>query len=176
MIQLGMGDGGALPADDALAGVPPRIARLIAKVETAWAAFHESHAGLPDDEMLVPGVCGEWSVRDLIAHVTWWDAEALSHLPTVLDGGTPPRYSDLYGGIDAFNAMKTEETRALSLDDVRQEAAATHQRLLEYLRGVPAERLTGNSRFTHRLRLDTYGHYPTHTADIRRWRAQRDAG
>lgn len=173
MIQLGMDGGDAFPASH---NVPSRIARLIDKVEAAWTEFHASYDGLSDEEMLVPGVSGAWSVRDLIAHVTWWDAEALDHLPTVLGGGTPPRYSELYGGIDAFNALKTEEKRGLSLDEVRREAGETHQRLLAYLRGIPVEKLKGNSRFTHRLRLDTYGHYPIHTADIRRWRAQRDAG
>ncbi|HYH13353.1 MAG TPA: maleylpyruvate isomerase N-terminal domain-containing protein [Thermomicrobiales bacterium] len=166
MIQLEMGDGGMLPA---------RIARLIEKVETAWAEFHASYDGLADEELLIPGVCGEWSVRDLVAHVTWWDEEALNHLPTVLEGESPPRYSMLYGGIDAFNAMKTEEKRGLSLEEVRCEADETHRRLLAYLRGIPVERLKGNSRFTHRLRLDTYGHYPIHTDDIRRWRERRIA-
>lgn len=150
-----------------------RIARLIDKVETAWAAFHDAYAGLPDETLLVPGVCGNWSIRDLIAHVTWWDAEALKHLPLVLEGGRPPRYSDLYGGIDAFNAMQTAEKRDLSLADVRHEAEATHARLIAYLEGIPPGALKGNSRFTHRLRLDTYGHYPIHEADIRRWRESR---
>lgn len=150
-----------------------RIERLIDKVETAWASFHEAYAGLPDETLLISGVCGDWSIRDLIAHVTWWDAESLKHLPLVLDGDRLPRYADLYGGIDAFNAMKTEEKRILTLDEVRHEAADTHARLIVYLRSVSPEELKGNSRFTHRLRLDTYGHYPIHEADIRRWREQR---
>jgi hypothetical protein len=158
------------------AEVNPRIDRLIAKVEAAWADFHGAYAGLPDEDLMIGGVTGEWSIRDLIAHVTWWDKEAITHLPMVLEGETPPRYSDLYGGIDAFNAMKTAEKRGLSLDDVRREARETHARLIAYLRSVPADRLKGNSRFTHRLRLDTYGHYPIHTEDIRQWRAGRVAG
>jgi hypothetical protein len=88
----------------------PRIQRMLAKVDAAWADFHAAYAGLSDEELMIPGVCGEWSIRDLIAHVTWWDAEALAHLPLVLDGGRPPRYSVTYGGIDAFNAMKTSRT------------------------------------------------------------------
>lgn len=150
-----------------------RVEKLTDKVDAAWADFHESFAGRPDQELLVPGVTGEWSIRDLIAHVTWWDAEALAHLPLVLEGGTPPRYSVTYGGIDAFNAMKTVEKQDLSLDEVRHEAEETHQRLIAYLRSIEPERLKGNSRFTHRLRLDTYGHYPIHAQDIRQWRERR---
>lgn len=168
--QLGMGD---LAADRPQSREERRLAALIDKVETAWADFHAAYAGLSDDDLLIPGVTGDWSIRDLIAHVTWWDAEAIAHLPTVLAGNIPPRYSVTYGGIDAFNALKTEEKRDLTLDEVRAEAKATHQRLLDYLRSIPPKALKGNSKFTHRLRLDTYGHYPTHAADIRRWRDRR---
>ena len=150
-----------------------RIERLIDKVDAAWADFHDAYAGLSDEEMLIPGVTGEWSVRDLIAHVTWWDVEAITHLPMVLEGKTPPRYSDTYGGIDAFNAMKTREKADLTLDEVRHEANATHAQLIAWLERVPVDRLKGNSKFTHRLRLDTYSHYPIHAADIRAWRERR---
>jgi hypothetical protein len=168
--QLGIGD---LAADRPASREEKRLATLIDKVEAAWADFHASYAGLPDDDLLVPGVTGDWSIRDLIAHITWWDEEAIAHLPTVLAGGTPPRYSVTYGGIDAFNAMKTAEKADLSLAEVRAEAEETHRRLLECLRSIPSEALRGNVKVTHRLRLDTYGHYPIHAADIRRWRDRR---
>jgi hypothetical protein len=173
VIQLSMGGDDTFPEARTVDRQQARVSQMIEKVAAAWADFHAAYDGLPDDALLIPGVCGEWSVRDLIAHVTWWDEEAITHLPIVLAGGTPPRYSVTYGGIDAFNAMKTEEKRELTLDEVRREAAETHERLLAYLRDVPVDKLAGNSRFTHRLRLDTYGHYPIHTADIRRWRRHR---
>ena len=154
-----------------------RVDRLLATLDAAWQAFRESYVGLSDDEMREPGVTGDWSVRDLIAHVTWWDAEALKHLPLILDGGRPPRYSVTYGGIDAFNALMTERKAGLSLDEVRDEFTETHQRLVDYIVSVPPERQLGESRFRRRLKLDSFGHYPIHTADIRRWREARgDAG
>ena len=149
---------------------------MLATLDADWMGFRESYAGLPDAALTEPGVTGSWSVRDLIAHVTWWEEEALRHLPLILDGGRPPRYSVTYGGIDAFNAQMTERKADFSLDEVRAEFAETHRRLVAYLRDVPPEHLLGNSRFRRRLRLDTYGHYPIHTADIRRWRARRSAG
>ncbi|MBA2519903.1 MAG: hypothetical protein H0V24_09575, partial [Chloroflexia bacterium] len=49
-------------------------------------------------------------------------------------------------------------------------------RLVAYLQGVPPEQLAGDTRFRRRLRLDTYGHYPIHTREIRDWRTRRGAG
>ncbi len=147
-----------------------RIARLLGKLDAAWRAFQASYAGLTDDQLLAPGVCGAWSVRDLIAHVAWWDEEALTHLPVILAGGRSPRYADAYGGIDAFNALMTQRKRSLSLTEVLAEHVTTHQRLLDYLHSLPTAEILANERFKRRLRLDTYGHYPIHTEDVLRWR------
>ena len=133
-------------------------------------AFNESYAGLSDVHLMVPGVTGAWSVRDILAHVTTWEEEALKHLPLILKGGTPPRYSVRYGGIDAFNARMTEQKRSLSLAEVRVLLAATHGRLVDFVQSVPEHQFIGDTPFRRRLRLDAYGHYPLHAAAIRHWR------
>lgn len=135
--------------------------------------FKASYAGLAEAELLEPGVTGNWSARDIIAHVTWWEEEALTHLPLILEGGGPPRYSVKYGGIDAFNAQMTEQKKSLSLSEVLQQQGDTHRRLIEYIQRAPAEQFTRETRFRRRLRLDIYGHYPKHAQAIRKWRAQR---
>ena len=169
-VQLGMGNGTEHPAAQRARTGNVRFDRLLGKLDAAWMAFQASYDELTDDQLLIPGVTGAWSVRDLIAHVTWWDEEAITHLPLIMAGGTPPRYSVQYGGIDAFNALMTECKADLSLDEVRHEFADTHRRLVDYLLRLPPDDVMANDRFKRRLRLDTYGHYPIHTADILAWR------
>ncbi len=147
-----------------------QVARLLKRLDTAWAALQESYAGLPDSRLTEPGAMGDWSVKDLLAHVTTWEEEALKHLPRVLEGGRPPRYSTTYGGIDAFNALTTEQKRDIPFSDVLAQRDDVHRQLVEYVRGAPGELLTRESRFRRRLRLDTYGHYPKHAKAIREWR------
>ena len=144
--------------------------QLLKRLDQAWRAFNDSYAGLSDVQLMEAGVTGAWSVRDILAHVTTWEEEALKHLPLILKGGTPPRYSVLYGGIDAFNARTTEGKRSLSLSKVREQLAATHGCLIELIRSVPEHQLLGDTRFRRRLRLDAYGHYPIHAEAIRQWR------
>ena len=136
-------------------------------------AFQASYAGLSDSQLTEPGVAGDWSVKDIIAHVSWWEEEALRHLPSIIAGERPPRYSTIYGGIDAFNAMMAEQKRDLSLSDVLRQQVDTHRRLVEFIQSVSEDQFTRETRFRRRLRLDTYGHYPIHTAAIREWRQQR---
>jgi hypothetical protein len=45
-------------------------------------------------------------------------------------------------------------------------------RLLEFIRSQPEGTFAGQPRARRRLRLDTYGHDPEHTAAIKAWRAR----
>ena len=146
---------------------------LIARLEKAWSDLQESHAGLSDSQMTMSGVTGDWSVRDILAHVTTWEQEALKHLPTILNGGRPPRYSVTYGGINAFNRLMTEQKRGLTLTDVRRDLEQIHRRLIRFVDGVPEAQFRTETPFRRRLRLDTYSHYPEHAAAIRRWRNEQ---
>ncbi len=143
------------------------------RLEREWRSFEEAYEGLAEPALHQPGVVGEWSVKDIIAHVTVWEEEALKHLPAILQGRTPPRYSAAYGGIDAFNALTMGAKKKLSLAEVLRERASVHRRLLELIERTPDEHLDPKARFRRRLRLDTYGHYRRHTRAIQAWRARQ---
>ncbi len=144
--------------------------QLLKRLDTAWTAFKESYAGLSESQMTESGVAGDWSVKDIIAHVSWWEEEALKHLPLILEGGRPPRYSVKYGGINAFNALMTEGKKNLSLSDVLREQDETHRRLIAYIESAPEEQIMRETRFRRRIGLDAYSHYPIHAKSIREWR------
>lgn len=143
--------------------------QLLKRLETAWMALKESYSGLSEAQLLEPGVMGEWSVKDSLAHVTIWEEEALKYLPVITRGEKPPRYTR-YGGIDGFNAQMVEQRRSLALSEVLNQLDETHRRLVSYLQSVPEEFFKGETPFRHRLRLDTYGHYPLHSKAIQQWR------
>lgn len=144
--------------------------RVLRTLEAAFAALQAAYEGLPDAALLAPGVAGDWSLKDVLAHVHTWEEEALAQLPVIAAGGTPPRYAAT-GGIDAFNARMHERNRELPLAEVQRRLADSHGRLVALVRDAPWDLLAGDTRYRRRLRLDTYGHYRLHTEGIRRWRA-----
>lgn len=146
--------------------------QLFQRIDRAWSAFNGSYAGLSESKMTEPGVVGDWSVKDILAHVTTWEEETLTYLPLITEGGTPPKYASV-GGLDAFNQRAFERRRDASLDNVLHRLNETHRRLLDYLAGVPEELYARESRFRKRLRIDTYSHYPEHTEAIRAWRERQ---
>ncbi len=145
--------------------------QLLNKIDEAWAMLHQAYVDLSDTQMTEPGVTGDWSAKDILAHVTIWEEEALKYLPLIIDGANPPRYAVQYGGIDAFNALMLAKRRNLSLSQALAQLGETHDRLLHYVESVPEEQFVRETHFRRRLKLDTYSHYPLHARMIREWRA-----
>jgi len=143
--------------------------QLLKRLETAWMALKESYTGLSNAQLLEPAVMGDWSVKEILAHVTLWEEEALKYLPLIINGEKPPRYVQ-YGGLDAFNAQMIEQKRSLALSEVLSQLEETHRRLISYIQSVPEEYFTRETRFRHRLQLDTSSHYPLHARAIQEWR------
>ena len=147
--------------------------QLMKRIEKAWIGLMAAYEDLSESEMVETGVSGKWSVRDIIVHVTSWEDESLKHLPGIIKGKRPPRYSDTYGGIDAFNARAMELNQDLALSEVLKRRDETRRKLIEYIKSVPEDMFTQETRFRRRLRLDTYGHYPKHAGAIRAWQELR---
>src|SRR4051794_13277957 len=101
--------------------------QLLNELDRAWAALLDSFVDIPDAQLIEPGVVDDWSVKDILAHVTTWEEEALKYLPLTLRG-RPPRYSAQYGGIDAFNALRTNQKRSLPLAEVLRQLHETHHK------------------------------------------------
>jgi len=150
-----------------------KIDQLLKRIDHAWEELKASYAGLSEAELINPNVMGTWSIKDIVAHVTWWEEESLIHLPHILAGEKPPKYSTQYGGIDAFNALKHEEKKDLSLNTILVQRDETHRRLIEFIQQVPEDQIARETRFRRRLRLDTYSHYSKHAELIWEWREKR---
>ena len=139
--------------------------QLLARVDGRWRDFKSAWERLDDASLAEPALDG-WSVKDVIGHLATWEDETLKALPLLLAGKRPP----LYRGIDRFNAVQIDAKRQQSLKDVIEQADVAHSRLLRYIETAPESAFATETRFRHRLRLDTYSHYPEHTEAIRRWR------
>ena len=82
--------------------------RLLTKIEDNWMTFRESFTGLTNAMLMESGAVGQWLVRDVLAHISTWEEEAIKAFTLILDGKPVPRYRQ-YGGIDAFNAREQKQ-------------------------------------------------------------------
>jgi hypothetical protein len=145
------------------------------EIAAAWEDLHAAYAGLDDEQFLEPGATGDWSTRDILAHIAVWDGEARNALPAIA-AGRREEADDEREGLDAFNARKTEELRGMPLDDVRELLDDSHRQLLDYLQGLAPHGIDPENEgaFRERLAGDTWDHYPEHAASIRAFREARE--
>jgi uncharacterized protein (TIGR03083 family) len=124
--------------------------------------------------MAEPGVAGEWSVKDIIAHITWFEREMVGMLRAHALVG-----SELWNLAPAErNAAIFEENRDRPLDDVLKEAPQVFQQLVELVQALDERDLIDPSRFPGmpaewqpwKIMADnTFDHYRAHAPDIRAW-------
>ncbi|MBM3947941.1 MAG: DinB family protein [SAR202 cluster bacterium] len=141
--------------------------QLLDKLDREWGAFSASYAGLTTGELEEHGAVGEWSVKDILGHVTTWEDECIKALKLFQQTKRPPRY----GGVDKFNAV--EWKRGLPLRQVVRELQESDQRTVAFIGTLPEQHFAYDRPFRHRIRLDTYGHYPEHTGSFLAWRKKR---
>jgi hypothetical protein len=125
-----------------------------------------------------PGVSGELSIKDIIAHITWYERETLGILQQRAVIG-----SELCNmPLDARNAAILAASRERTLDDIRAEAICVFDELLAAIQALAEEDLHDHTRFDrmpaewipwHAIASNTYEHYPQHIADITFWLAHQ---
>ncbi len=118
-------------------------------------------------EMDAHGVAGEWSVGDLLGHITTWEAELIN----VVSSGSQTYYADL----DEFNARAVRAKARLTDREILAQLEETHRALRDALAAAPPAYFEPGHPVRKSIDEDTVNHYVEHAAHIRRW-ARRVAG
>ena len=150
---------------------------FISTVRATHAELDSVIASLSEQQMLQPGASGEMSVKDILAHIAWFEREMIGLLRQRLLAG-----SDLWNlPGDERNATIFQINRQRSLPDIRQEAEAVVQQLLEELENLDEAALDDPGCFQDMpadwsprqlLAENTSEHYQHHLADIQAWLAK----
>ena len=146
---------------------------FIDRVKSERELWDEVLSRVPDDLIQEPGVEGDWSVKDILAHVMWYEREMIGVLKARALVG-----SDWWAlPLDDRNDAVHGEVSGMSLDEVRSEAARVFPALVEQLELLPEEALSDASHFEGMpaewapfdvIGSNTFRHYPDHTESIRR--------
>jgi hypothetical protein len=138
-------------------------------------------AAIGEMRMDLSGVNGDWSMRDIIAHLTGWQRWLVSRLQAAGDGRPeppPPWPADLTSE-DDINAWIYESNRTRTVRQVLDELLDLHQQLLTTIQGLPEDcRIeTIEAKFhviwvsDQRFAVGEFFHhfYDDHAADVRAW-------
>ncbi|HSH01529.1 MAG TPA: DinB family protein [Anaerolineae bacterium] len=95
---------------------------------------------VPDGERTTRLVCGEWNLKDVLGHVTDWEAWGVQVVRDVLATGKVGE-SDFKGDIQAWNEARAAERFAHSWDRVWADFEETRNQLMGLLGELTAEQL-----------------------------------
>ena len=152
--------------------------KFLEMLHTERAAWERELAKVTKAQMIESGAVGKYSVKDIVAHITWFEREMLDMLQTrVLDASNlwelPPAQR---------NEAIYKENRQRSLQDVLEKAKVVFQQLVAALETLTDEDLLDPQQFKG-MPLDwvpwkiiadnSYKHYRHHLEDIRVWSMRR---
>ncbi len=151
---------------------PEQLRAIEQELVDARGEFMAALADMDPGLLTAPGLSGEWSARELLAHLGYWAGHAAEALHHAAEGRT-----DAFGedelDVDERNAVVARVASETELGAIRQREGAAFEALLSALRAAdPAwleERVAYGDSLEQVVRDDGADHYREHTADIRAW-------
>jgi hypothetical protein len=84
----------------------------INQMQVDFEAFLQACKALTETQARHPGICGEWSAKQVVDHLTGWQAESVEILGELID----VEENEIALDIDGFNAESVKEREALDWD------------------------------------------------------------
>lgn len=152
-------------------------AQLLDDLQNEQAQLEALLRDIGEDHMTEPGVAGEWSIKDIVAHLTAWRRRTVGRFQAALrhEPSPPPSWPPHLQTDDEINAWFYAADRDRPLAEVLQESRDVFQQLVEALAAFPDADLRDPARFpwlegeplTAAL---LFGHFhEEHEADMRAW-------
>jgi hypothetical protein len=149
----------------------------------AWESLLEQ---IGPERMEQSGVNGDWSMKDIVAHLTGWNRRLVAHLSAAGRGEPepPPPWPAHLQTDDEVNAWIYESYRERSLREVLEETRQVFQQLLAVIEGLPDDVWIEEVRHDRAYYLVWFGseRFPAgeffdhfhddHEPDVRAWLAR----
>ncbi len=158
---------------------PASKTMLLDKLCKERSQLEELLARLTPEQMNQPGVDNEWSVKDILAHLTTWDKRGMAWIAAATRGETPtmPEDGATWEDTDALNAAIWQANRARLLDEVLADFQQGQRQLVAQIEALSEEdlhrRIRGQPRggpaVVSTLVKWRYRHIRAHRRPIEAW-------
>jgi uncharacterized protein (TIGR03083 family) len=129
-------------------------------IEKERGALETLLEALTDEQVTDPGVVGDWSVKDVLAHLVEWEQMVLGWHATGLRGETPeiPAPGFKWNQTPQLNQHIYEKHRDRPLDEVLEQFQASHREILAVIQGLSNKELftAGQFAWTKKNTLGAY--------------------
>ncbi len=124
-------------------------AQLLDDLQKENAYWEALLAEVGEARMTEPGVAGNWSIKDVVAHLTGWRRRTVARLQAPARGESEPAppWPAVLQTDDEINAWIYEENRDRPLPDVLRDSGEAFQALVEAIQALPEADVIDPNRF-----------------------------
>ena len=146
---------------------------LVEEIESSWRDLAAAVRDLAPEVRVRSNAVGDWSVKEVIAHIAAWEAEAARRIDVIVNGGGSALSWPTREEEDAFNAQAAAEATGLDFDRVERKLEEAHRDFLELLYAFGEEILATPLEVaaTDWIPGWSYLHYQEHVPQIRALKA-----
>jgi uncharacterized protein (TIGR03083 family) len=156
---------------------------LLDAIRAGRARLEEVVAAIPEARLGEPGVEGQWSAKDVLAHLAFWERSMMERVRAAARGELPNRpersESEQRAHVDRINAEAYAAAKDRPAGEVLADFRASYQEVLALVGALTPEQLFGPGSIAERTGVpvldliagDTYEHYREHGDAIRAWLA-----
>jgi hypothetical protein len=156
-------------------------AQVLARIEGEQAAWRALVEEVGRDRMTERGPMGEWSFKDLAAHLLGWRQRTVARFEAAAAGREEPkpRWPEELRDDDEINDWIQEQSGEQSLDDVLRDVDESYDRLASAVAALPERTITDPKAFPWLegralADVDLFGHLnEEHLPSVRAWLAER---
>ena len=113
------------------------LREALAELDRTRAELLTAIDGLDEAALDRKGSVGDWSIKNVLAHIAAWEAWVVQALPArMATGTTPADFRQRIEDEDRFNAEEVAEREELTPDEQLMELERTRAELLGYVRGL----------------------------------------
>jgi uncharacterized protein (TIGR03083 family) len=150
---------------------PQTKADLLSESEKERAALDQFLSTLTPDQMTEPGALGEWSVKDVLAHLYAWEQMVLGWLAATRRGETPhvPAEGYKWNQLPAFNEEIRQEHNDRALEEVLGLYKKSYRQMMDTIRGLPEETLFTPGLYPWMNKNTLAAYFTSSTSSHYRW-------
>jgi hypothetical protein len=142
----------------------------IKQVEDGFAQLQEAVNGL-DDRAISTVMYGEWSIKDILAHIAGWQHESAAMLERMARGERPAPEGTDYSDPDAWNAKFAAAMKPQNASTVLADLQQSFATYIRAARSIPEDRFGEGKTVNRILDGNGSGHYKEHLPAIKEYRS-----
>jgi hypothetical protein len=150
---------------------PTTKTQIIEAAETERAALEKLLASLPPGQMTLSNTVGDWSVKDVLAHLVEWEQMVVKWYEAGLKGKVPATPSEEYnwGQLPQLNHAIYLKHRDRSLADVQKDFKASYKKIMKVIQGISEKEMFTRGLYAWMKNNALAAYFTSGTSSHYRW-------